>query len=159
MTQDATKHTTGMTDLWATFYLGKEIMAVPVEGIQEVLMSQPLTPVPLAPSYIAGLLNLRGELISTIDLRTRFKVHSDASRTSQILLVLKHLDHHVSVIVDDIGDVLELPASRWQPPPDTIAKQYRAFVSGICPLDGKMVLGLHIDSLGSANALREDTES
>ncbi len=127
---------------WATFFLAKEQFAVPVEDVQEVLLSQPLTPVPLAPAQIVGLLNLRGAIMPAIDLRTRLKFEQVAPSEYQKLLVLKTNEGLVSIVVDEIGDVFELAGEGWRPVPDTLELGHRDAVFGIFPLDGQMLLGL-----------------
>jgi purine-binding chemotaxis protein CheW len=132
---------------WATFTLNGEVFALRVHDVQEVLMYQALTPVPLAPDYIVGLLNLRGQIMPAIDLRRRlhFPPRGDAQGAS--LLVLESQGVLMCIVVDEIGDVLELPSSGWQAAPDTLAAQHRGFLFGICPLDKQVVLGLHVDGL------------
>lgn len=139
---------------WATFYLNNEMFALPVEDVQEVMMHQPLTPVPLAPDYIVGLLNLRGQIMPAIDLRRR--LHFDVREASEDsnLLVLKTRDGLISVVVDQIGDVLELPATDWRPPPETLAVRHRAYVAQVCPIENEVVLGLKVDALCA-----DDTEA
>ena len=132
---------------WATFMLNGETFALRVEDVQEVLMPQPLTPVPLAPDHIVGLLNLRGQLMSAIDLRKRLNILPRAADDSTNMLVLKTREGLTSIVVDDIGDVLELPTAQWRMPPDTLDEYHRRFVFGICPIDRKMVLGLKVAEL------------
>jgi purine-binding chemotaxis protein CheW len=127
---------------WATFFLAKEQFAVPVEDVQEVLLSQPLTPVPLAPAQIVGLLNLRGAIMPAIDLRTRLNFDRVPPSEHQKLLVLKTSEGLVSIVVDEIGDVFELAGEGWRPVPDTLDSGHRDAVFGIFPLDGQMLLGL-----------------
>jgi purine-binding chemotaxis protein CheW len=133
---------------WATFMLDNEMYALRVEDVQEVLMPQPLTPVPLAAPHIVGLLNLRGQLMSAVDLRTRLNFPPRAADVSTNMLVIKTGDELLSVVVDDIGDVLELPNDQWRTPPDTLAAPHRRFVFGICPIEQRMVLGLKLTELG-----------
>jgi purine-binding chemotaxis protein CheW len=135
------------TGQWATFFLGKEQFAVPVEDVQEVLLSQPLTPVPLAPQQIVGLLNLRGAIMPALDLRVRLGFAPKERSQDEKLLVLKTSEGLISVVVDDIGDVFELTGDGWRPTPDTLEATHRAFVFGLYPMDGQMVLGLKVDTL------------
>lgn len=151
------KEATSSSGRWATFFLAKEMLAVRVEDVQEVLMQQPLTPVPLAPNHIVGLLNLRGQIMPAIDLRRRlhFAPRDDGGTPS--LLVLKTQDNLISVVVDEIGDVLELPQERWLPSPDTLAASHRHFVFGICPIEKHVVLGLRVEAVaGDEPAIREE---
>jgi purine-binding chemotaxis protein CheW len=132
---------------WATFFLADEMFAVRVEDVQEVLMGQPLTPVPLAPSHVVGLLNLRGQIIPAVDLRKRLHFPPRVDDGASSLLVLKTDDQLISVVIDDIGDVLHLPPEEWQPVPDTLSELHRHFVFGICPIDKHLVLGLRVGTV------------
>jgi purine-binding chemotaxis protein CheW len=137
----------GASGKWTTFLLAGELFAVEVEDVQEVLMAQPLTPVPLAPDHVVGLLNLRGQIISAIDLRRRLHFAPREPGMASKLLVLNGAAGHFSVVVDDVHDVLELPYERWRPAPETLDARHRDFVRGICPIDGHMVLGLDVMAL------------
>lgn len=132
---------------WATFSLADETFAVSAEDIQEVLIEQPLTPVPLAPKHIVGLLNLRGQVMAAIDLRTRLHFEPRPAGAQTSLLVLKLNQTLVSVVVDSIGDVLELDEGIWEAPPQTLSAQHKRFVFGICPTDAFLVLGLEVSAL------------
>lgn len=131
---------------WATFHLGGEQFALPVEDVQEVLLKQPLTPVPLAPEEVLGLLNLRGAIMPAIDLRRRLGF-PDAAAAAQKLLVLKGSEGPVSVVVDDIGDVFELEGTGWRPVPDTLGSGHRGFVFAVFPMQNQMLLGLRVNAL------------
>lgn len=138
---------TSESAMWATFYLNNEMFALRVEDVQEVMMAQPLTPVPLAPQYIVGLLNLRGQIMPAIDLRRRLHFAARNDHQDSNLLVLKTRDGLVSVVVDQIGDVLELPRDDWRAPPETLAAQHRNFVAAVCPIENHVVLRLNVDAL------------
>lgn len=134
-------------DKWATFRLSSEMFALRVEQVQEVMMAQPLTPVPLAPDHIVGLLNLRGQIMPAIDLRHRLDFAPRAEGAESAMIVLKSQGVLVSLVVDEIGDVLELPTASWREPPETVAVIQRDFLLGICPIDKHVVLGLDVDRL------------
>jgi purine-binding chemotaxis protein CheW len=137
------------TEQWSTFLLAGEMFAVRVEDVQEVLMDQPLTRVPLAPPYIVGLLNLRGQIISAVDLRRRLQFSARTDDAPRKLLVLKTPDGPISIVVDDIGDVLRLESGLWRAPPDTLAAPHRSFVEAVCPIEGHLVIGLRVEHLGT----------
>lgn len=142
MTSDVTTEKKGP---WAIFSVADETFAVSVEDVQEVMLQQPLTPVPLAPPYISGLLNLRGQVMPAIDLRKRLGFDAREEGAVNSLLVLKTKDALVSVVVDSIGDVLDLDNSHWELPPETLAAQHRSFVFGIYPLEHDVLLGLRVE--------------
>jgi purine-binding chemotaxis protein CheW len=134
-------------DKWATFKLHGEMFALRVEDVQEVMMGQPLTPVPLAPPHIVGLLNLRGQIMPTVDLRRRLQFPPRDPAAGSAMIVLKTQGVLVSLVVDEIGDVLELPTSGWREPPETLDVTHRGFILGICPIDRHVVLGLNVEGL------------
>jgi purine-binding chemotaxis protein CheW len=138
---------TSASEQWATFYVADEVLALPVEDVQEVLMEQPLTPIPMAPTHIVGLLNLRGWIMPAIDLRLPLGFEERQPSASVKLLVVKSQEGPMAVIVDEIGDVLRLPEACWQPPPDTLSTQQRRFVARICAIDADIVLALDLSVL------------
>ena len=135
-----------LSHLWATFVLADEMFAVRVEDVQEVLQDQPLTPVPMAPAYIAGLINLRGQIVPAVDLRRRLHF-ADGSQPARNMLVLKLPEGWVSIMVDAIGDVLSVQETSWQLPPDTLAAAHRRLVDRVCPIDGHMLISLNVAAL------------
>jgi len=139
--------TTTETDKWATFRVRGEMFALRVEDVQEVMMAQPLTPVPLAPEHIVGLLNLRGQVMPAIDLRRRLDMDARAVDQESAMIVLKSHGELASLVVDEIGDVLELPTEGWVAPPETVAVVHRQVLVGICPIEGHLVLGLDVAAL------------
>jgi purine-binding chemotaxis protein CheW len=132
---------------WATFYLDDEMLAIAVHEVHEVLMDHPVTPVPLAPPDVVGLLNLRGQVMPAVDLRRRLHFPPRATAGRRSFIVLKPAPDSISLVVDAIGDVLELPPDRWRPPPETLGAKYRDFVFGICPIEGHVVVGLRAEAL------------
>ena len=147
MTARATQDLLDEADKWATFLLAGELFALRVEDVQEVMMYQDLTPVPLAPSHIVGLLNLRGQIMPAVDLRRRLQFPDRAEVDRPGMIVLKRNGVLVSLVVDEIGDVLELPTSGWRESPDTLSPHHRSFILGICPIENHVVLGLNIEGL------------
>lgn len=132
---------------WSTFVLGEEMFALRVDDVQEVLLLPPITPVPLAPSHVLGLVNLRGQVMAALDVRGRLACPPRKAKPSEKLLVL-HVDGMlVSMVVDEIGDVVELDPEQWQPIPETLPMEQRHYVTGLYPLEGKLVLGLKMPAL------------
>ncbi len=94
-----------------------------------------------------GLLNLRGQIMPAIDLRCRLHFPARGEAQGSSLIVLRTQGVSLCLVVDEIGDVLELPVSSWREPPDTLSPQHRGFVRAICPIDQHVVLALNIDGL------------
>ncbi len=132
---------------FATFLVGGETFALPVEEVDEVLLEQPLSPVPLAPPHVLGLLNLRGKILPALDLRQRLEMPPRTPGARRKLLVLRGRDETHAVVVDEIADVLELPPARWAPPPETLPKRLRRYVVAICATETTVLLALRSEAI------------
>lgn len=132
-----------MTTQYCTFYLDGRLFGVPVTSVQEVLRSQELTPVPLAPREVAGLINLRGQIVTTVELRTRLQLPDREPGAPSVCVVVRTADGGtVSLVVDQIGDVLEPSAESFEAPPETVPAATRSLLAGVCKLDGTLMLAL-----------------
>ncbi len=132
-----------MSVQYCTFRLDGHLFGVPVGSVQEVLKQQELTSVPQAPPEVSGLINLRGQIITTLDLRTRLGLGARPSGSPAVNVVVRTDDGDVvSLLVDEIGDVLEPGAETFEQPPETVPARIRGLVSSVCKLDGKLMLVL-----------------
>ena len=130
-----------MSHQYCTFMLDGHLFGVPVASVQEVLKQQEVTPVPLAPHEVSGLINLRGQIVTTLDLRTRLGLPTRPAGSSSVSVVVRAADGGpVSLVVDQIGDVLEAEESLLEPPPDTVPHEVRELVMGICKLEDRLML-------------------
>ncbi len=141
------EHLLSPSGKWSTFYVADELLAVRVEDVQEILMPQALTPVPLAPSHVLGLLNLRGQVMPVLDLRPRLGFPPAAAEGRGRLMVLTNDAEPYAVMVDEVGDVIELGRQSWLPVPPTLAAARREHVFGINPIEHRIVLGLRLAAL------------
>jgi purine-binding chemotaxis protein CheW len=125
---------------YCTFYLGKLFFGVKVENVQEVFKYQEMTRVPLAPSVVRGLINLRGQIITAIDLRARLGMEELPEGQMPMNVVVRTEEGVVSLLVDEIADVLEVSEENFERPPDTIDEITRELVLGVYKLDNKLLL-------------------
>lgn len=123
-----------------TFVLADRTYALPVDQIQEVVRQLECTPVPLAPGAVRGLANLRGQITMAIDLRRRLALPARPPGAAGVNIVVRSEDGPVCLIVDEVGDVLEVPGSALERPPDTLREGLRQVVRGLCKLEDKLVL-------------------
>ena len=130
-----------MSHQYCTFHLADHLFGVPVETVQEVLRRQETTPVPLAAPEISGLLNLRGQIVTAVDLRRRLDLPL-GDGVAGIDVVVRTSEGAVSLIVDKIGDVLEPADDDFEPAPDTVPETVRQLVTAVCKLDGRLMLVL-----------------
>lgn len=128
-----------------TFLLGGLFLGVEVTRVQEVIRRQQTTPVPLANRVIDGLINLRGEIVTTIDLRRRLDLPDRSPDVEPMNVVIRHDDGVVSLLVDEIGDVLEIDDATFELPPPTLPASTRDLIAGVHKLDGRLLLILDCD--------------
>lgn len=132
-----------MSQQYCTFVLDGHLFGVPVSSVQEVLKSQEVTPVPLAPHEVSGLINLRGQIVTTIDLRSRLGIPARDEDASSVCVVVRTGDGSaVSLVVDEIGDVLEPSQESFEAAPETVPSHMRVMVTGVCKLESQLMLAL-----------------
>lgn len=130
---------------FCTFYVGDLFFGVEVYKVQEVLKQQEMTAVPLAANVIGGLINLRGQIVTAIDLRRRLGLSDRGTEESAMNVVLHSEDGAVSLLVDEIGDVVEVSEDLFEVPPDTMKSEGRDLVRGVYKMRNKLLLLLDID--------------
>ena len=99
------------------FGLGAEEYTVPIESVQEIIMPQKTTHMPKAPSFIEGVINLRGHVIPIIDGRKRFEISVNENTSETRIIVLELEDHTVGLVVDSVSEVIHLKTINIEPPP------------------------------------------
>ena len=124
---------------FATFFVDGLFFGVEVEKVQEVINSLALTRVPLAPSVVEGLINLRGQIVTAIDLRRRLELRERAAGSAPMNVVVRTEDGAVSLLVDEIGDVLEAEEGLFEPPPNTVSGVGRELIRGSYKLKDRLM--------------------
>lgn len=130
---------------FCTFYLDDLFLGIPVEQVQEVIRYQRMTQVPLAPREISGLINLRGEIVTAIDLRKRLNMPDRGPEELPMNVVIRDVDGAVSLLVDEIGDVLAAEPEAFELPPETVDEKTRELVTGVYKLHDGLLLVLDIE--------------
>ena len=130
---------------FCTFRCAGHFLGVEVERVQEVIRFQEMTPVPLAANAVSGLINLRGQIVTALDLRRCLGQPARADGKVPMNVVVRSGGRAVSLLVDEIGDVLDVPEGDFEPPPTTIGKADRALFTGVYKLEGKLLLVLDTD--------------
>lgn len=125
---------------FATFFLNNIFFGVNVEQVQEVLRLQEITSVPLAPPFIPGIINLRGQILTAIDLRRRLHLPETRPISQSMIIVVRASDGPVSLLVDEIGDVLDVTSDLCEPPPETLKPSVREVTTHVCKLDERLLL-------------------
>jgi purine-binding chemotaxis protein CheW len=124
---------------FCTFYLDKLLFGVELKGVQEVIRSLAMTHVPLAPDVVGGLINLRGQIVTAVDLRRRLELDPRPAEMLPMNVVVRSEDGAVSLLVDEIGDVVEVDKETFEPPPETLRGRVRSMILGVHKLDNSLM--------------------
>lgn len=138
---------------YCTFYVDGQCFGLDVRRVQEIIRYQDMTRVPLAAPAVRGLINLRGQIVTAIDLRRRLDLNERPAGQLPLNVVVQTEDGAVSLLVDEIGDVLEVPEELHEGPPDTLRGTARELIRGAYKLSDRLMLLLDID-----RALHVDSE-
>jgi purine-binding chemotaxis protein CheW len=125
---------------FCTFFVDGQFLGVPVEQVQEVIRYQEMTRVPLVHRVVRGLINLRGQIVVAIDLRRRLGAAERPEGQRPINVVVRTADGAVSLLVDEIGDVLEVQEDTFERPPETLRATARELVLGVHKLPKHLLL-------------------
>ena len=131
----------------ATFFLGDELFGVNTLHVQEILTYQEITSVPLAPDYVRGLINLRGQIVTVIDLRCRLGFEKLPDEKTSMNLIVNSDEGLMSLLVDNIGNVLDIPVDRLVPPPGTIRGVAVHYIQDVCQLEDELLIVLDLQSI------------
>jgi purine-binding chemotaxis protein CheW len=124
---------------FCTFFLEGYLFGAPVPQVQEVIRFQPMTPVPLAPPEVKGMINLRGQIVLAIDLRQRLSLSPRPEGELPMNVVVRTADGAISLLVDEIGDVIEVEQSSFETPPETLQGPVRSTILGVYKLEGRLL--------------------
>ncbi len=132
---------------YVTMSIGDQMFGIPVLNVQDVLGSQQITRVPLAPPEVAGSLNLRGRIVTAIDVRLRLNMAKKDDGKPPMSVVVEHDGELYSLLVDSVGEVLSLNMKDYQRNPPTLNARLREFSDGIYRLNGSLLVVLSVGSL------------
>ncbi len=130
------------TGQFCTFYLDRNFFGVPVQKVQEVIRYQEMTRVPLVPPVVRGLINLRGQIVTAIDLRRRLGMNGRPPGQRPMNVVVRTTEGALSLLVDEIGDVIQVEDKTFEPPPETLQGIARELIRGVHKLPDRLLLVL-----------------
>jgi purine-binding chemotaxis protein CheW len=151
MTENAAERTSGAEvfadkEDFVTFFIAEQLFGIPVLKVQDVLSAHNITRIPLAPPEIAGSLNLRGRVVTAMDVRLRLGLPPRESESS-MSIVAEHDGELYSLMVDSVGEVLALKTSDWERNPSTLDPKFREYSLGIYRLERKLLVVLDVNRL------------
>ena len=130
---------------FSTFFLDGLYLGVEVLKVQELIRYQEMTRVPLAPSMVRGLINLRGQIVTAVDLRSRFDMPERPSDNVPMNVVVRTDDGAISLLVDEIGDVVEVQEEQFERSPETLKGRATDLVTGVYKMQERLLLVLDVE--------------
>ncbi len=134
------------TRQYSTFYVADRLYGIDVTQVQEVTKPMLLSQIRLAPNYIKGLINLRGQIATAIGLRELFGLDSE-NETEKMTVVCRVDGNLLSLLVDRIGDVMEVAQNTFEPSPDTMDQKIQKFMQGVYKTSDSLLTVIAVDSI------------
>jgi purine-binding chemotaxis protein CheW len=132
---------------YSTFFINNICFGVPIEDVQEFMEHQQITRVPLAPSVLPGIINLRGQILTTIDLRIRLGLTSIQQRENPMMMVIRTSEGPMNLLVDKIGMVQDVDSSLFEKPTETLHPAVRDVTLHVCKLEQQLLLVLDTEKI------------
>jgi purine-binding chemotaxis protein CheW len=132
---------------YCTFFVDGHCFGLDVLRVQEIIRHQEMTRVPLAHPVVRGLINLRGQIVTAIDLRRRLDFPDWPADRLPVNVVVKTDDGAMSLLVDEVGDVLQVSEELFEPPPETLRGPARQLIRGAYKLNDRLLLLLDVDTI------------
>lgn len=138
---------------YVSFMTDGQLLGIPVTSVQEVLNPQTITPVPLAAEEISGLLNLRGQIVTAVNLRRRLGLPELEADREAMNVVVRHQGESYSLLVDEVQDVINVAGTQLLAPPTTLDAHWKSVTTGVFRLEHSLFVIL---SVGALLTLKQD---
>lgn len=145
----------GYDTQWVTFYLADEKYGVPVAQVREVLRYSEITPVPGAPDYVLGIINLRGNVVTVLDTRKRFALPPVDIGDSTRVVIIEVEEQVVGILVDSVSDVVRLKTSEIENAPNVGNDESSKYIQGVASRDGNLLILVDLHKLLSDEEWQE----
>lgn len=132
---------------WVTFRLDDETYGINVMQVQEVLRYSEIAPVPGAPSYVLGIINLRGNVVTVIDTRQRFGLDSAEITDNTRIVIIEADKQVVGILVDSVAEVVYLRQSEIETAPNVGNDESAKFIQGVCNKNGELLILVELDKM------------
>ena len=151
MATDVTKNKSSEDPIlqWVTFRLDGETYGINVMQVQEVLRYSEIAPVPGAPSYVLGIINLRGNVVTVIDTRHRFNLSSGEITDNTRIVIIETDKHVIGILVDSVAEVVYLRQSEIETAPNVGNDESAKFIQGVCNKNNELLILVELDKMMS----------
>lgn len=140
---------------YVTVVIGGQLFGLPISRVHDVFVPESITRVPLSRPEIAGVLNLRGRIVTTIDMRRRLDLPSRGDGGQVMAVGIEHKGESYGLLIDNVGEVLDLPSNGREPNPVNLDQRWAAISGGVHRLNGQLMVILDVDRVlgGMAEAI------
>jgi len=132
---------------WVTFQLAEETYGINVMQVQEVLRVTEIAPVPGAPHYVMGIINLRGNVVTVIDTRTRLGLPTTEISDATRIVIIEGANHVVGIMVDCVAEVVDLPVSEVESAPNVGNDESSRYIQGVASRDSELLILVDLNKL------------
>jgi len=132
---------------WVTFRLSGETYGINVMQVQEVLRHSEIAPVPGAPTYVLGIINLRGNVVTVIDTRHRFGLQPGELTENTRIVIIEADNHVIGILVDSVAEVVYLRQSEIENAPNVGNEESAKFIQGVCHKNDELLILIELDKL------------
>jgi len=132
---------------FVTIRLSGQLCGIPILSVHDVLSEQRITVVPLAPSAVAGVLNLRGRIVTAINLRKRLGLDDSGEGDENMSIVVEYEGEPYSLLIDSVGDVMSFPEEKFERNPVTLDERWQGVSEGIYRMEGELLVILDVEKL------------
>ncbi len=140
---------------WVTFSLGDEKYGINVMQVQEVLRITEIAPVPGAPPYVLGIINLRGNVVTVIDTRNRFGLMSKDTDDSSRIVIIETENHIIGILVDSVAEVVELSVSEIETAPNVGNEESSKYIQGVTSRNNELLILVDLNKFLSDDEMSE----
>lgn len=137
----------GPTVLLATFFVRDTLCGLDATGVQEVIRLGPITPVCYAPAQVVGIINLRGKIVTIIDLGLRLGFPAAVAGSDSRIFIIEDCNEFIGLLVDRVDEVVEVERDHWQPAPANVNREQSRFFRGVCRTRGRVITLLDANSI------------
>jgi purine-binding chemotaxis protein CheW len=131
---------------YVSFWIDGQLLGVPVSSVQEVLNPQQIARTPQARPEIAGLLNLRGQIVTAVNLRKRMNLPDRDEDQPDLNVVVRHKGESFSLLVDEVGDVINVSSETMEPVPHTLDAHWKSMTDGVFRLEDRLFIILNVNA-------------
>ena len=156
VTQTQTDLSTSTGELeFSTFRIGGLLMGIDIRHVQEINRFKGITPVPHAPENVRGVINLRGEVVTVIDLRTTLQMAPAENSKKNHIVIVNINEESIGLLVDKIADVIITTAAEIEPPPANVSGVDSKYLSGVCKLKSELLVILDVEEIFATEEKKE----